>query len=342
MSPARDSTLAAKTRVAIGERPPRRRKRNDLIPALLFLLPNLFGFALFTVGPVGFSLLASFTDWNLTQPKVRWVALENFGGMLGNHAFWVYLVNTLYFMLGMPIAIVGSLALALLLNQKARGLVAFRTLLYLPSFTAGVALMILWKALYNPDFGPINYAIGAALDLLGLARDVSLPQWLNATQNMLGIDPETVRFSRAQVGLGARDALLWMGVWTAVGGGNMLLYLAALANVPEELTEAAELDGAGSWAKFRSVVWPQLAPTTFFIVVMSCIGGFQGGFDQARIMTNGGPAGTTTTLAFHIYQKAFEEFQMGYASAVSWALFALVFLVTVANWRFGNRAGDWE
>jgi multiple sugar transport system permease protein len=117
----------------------------------------------------------------------------------------------------------------------------------------------------------------------------------------------------------------------------MLLYLAALTNVPQELTEAAELDGAGRWQVFRNVTWPQLAPTTFFIVVMSFIGGLQGGFEQARVMTGGGPAGTTTTLSYYIYTKAFEQFQIGYASAVSWVLFAIIFAVTLINWKFGNK-----
>jgi multiple sugar transport system permease protein len=330
-----------KTVLEIPKRP-KRSRRNDLVPAIGFLLPNLMGFLVFTTGPVLFSLLASFTDWNLAKPGWRFTGLENYGSMVADPRFWVFLVNTVYFMLGMPVAIFGSLALALLLNQRLRGLVAYRTLLYLPSFTAGVALMILWKALYNPDFGPINVGLRAFIDSVGLAGSVDAPMWLSATQNVLGLDPESVRFNASQHGLGARDALMIMGIWTAIGGGNMLLYLAALGNVPDELTEAASLDGAGPWAKFRNVVWPQLAPTTFFIVVMSFIGGFQGGFDQARVMTGGGPAGTTTTLAFHIYQKAFEEFQMGYASAVSWALFALVFAVTLTNWRFGNRLMDWE
>jgi multiple sugar transport system permease protein len=117
----------------------------------------------------------------------------------------------------------------------------------------------------------------------------------------------------------------------------MLLYLAALSNVPEELLEAASLDGAGKWSSFRSVTWPQLAPTTFFIVVMSVIGGLQSGFETARVMTSGGPANTTMTVAYQIYSYAFERFQIGYASAISWALFAIIFAVTLVNWKFGNR-----
>ena len=128
-----------------------------------------------------------------------------------------------------------------------------------------------------------------------------------------------------------------MGVWIGIGGNNMLLYIAALTNVPQELVEAAQLDGSSKWAVFRHVTWPHLAPTTFFIVVMSFIGGLQGGFEQARVMTAGGPAGTTTTISYYIYTNAFEQFQVGYASAVSWVLFAMIFAITLVNWHLGNK-----
>ncbi|NCQ28040.1 MAG: sugar ABC transporter permease, partial [Armatimonadetes bacterium] len=286
--------------------------------ALCFLAPNFLGFLIFTAGPVLFSLIVSFSNWNLqkTEP-FGWIGLENFRELLTDDRFWLYFLNTLYLMIGIPFALAGSLFLAVLMNQKLRGIIAYRTLFYLPSFTSGVALMILWKALYNPDFGPINAALGSVMHLLGLGH-AELPRWLGSMQNLFGLDPEHVKFTAKFFGLGARDAIIFMGVWTAIGGNNMLLYLASLSNVPPELTEAAELDGAGKWQVFRHVTWPQLAPTTFFIVIMSMIGGLQGGFEQARIMTGGGPAGTTTTLSHYIYNKAFTEFQIGYASAVSW------------------------
>ncbi|HNT37059.1 MAG TPA: sugar ABC transporter permease, partial [bacterium] len=167
--------------------------------------------------------------------------------------------------------------------------------------------------------------------------ELKAPQWLLSTQNLLGVDIEHVRLTLKQWGVGARDAIIIVGVWTAIGGNNMLLYLAALSNVPQELHEAAQIDGAGRCAAFWNVTWPQLAPTTFFILVMSCIGGLQGGFEQARVMTAGGPAGTTTTLSYYIYRKAFEEFEIGYASAVSWILFVLILVVTLVNWRFGSK-----
>lgn len=314
----------------------RRRGAAQLWQALPFFLPNLLGFVLFTAGPVLFTVAIAFSNWNLMRTvPFRWTGLENFQTLWADRDFWLYFVNTLYFLIGIPVSIAGSLACALLLSQRLRGIVLFRTLFYLPSFTSGVALMILWKALYNPDFGPINTAVGAFSDALHLGWKA--PQWLLSTQNLFGLEVERVASAARQFGLGARDAIILMGIWTAIGGGNMLLYLAALTNVPQELQEAAQLDGANRWQVFRHVTWSQLAPTTFFIVVMSFIGGLQGGFEQARVMTAGGPAGTTTTLSYYIYTKAFEEFQIGYASAVSLTLFAVIFAVTLVNWKFGNK-----
>jgi multiple sugar transport system permease protein len=261
--------------------------------------------------------------------------VQNYGEILGDSKFWLSFVNTAYLMLGIPVSIALSLWVAILLNRKMRFNATLKALLFLPSVTSGVAIMILWKALYNPDFGPINAAIEGVFHWFGL--NTHGPQWLLATQNPLSLDVEKVGLNHKQFGIGARDALNILGVWGAIGGSNMLLYLAGLTNVPEELLEAAQLDGAGKSALFWKITWPQLAPTTFFIVIMSIIGGLQGGFETAKVMTNGGPAGTTTTMAFYIYKKAFEEYRIGYASAVSWILFAFVLGFTLLNWRFGNR-----
>mgnify|MGYP005856311843 FL=1 len=314
-------------------------KRNRLVlaTALCFLLPNFLGFLVFTLFPVLFSLGAAFTNWNLMKTvSFQWVGIGNFAKLFADHDFWLYFLNTIYFMLGMPIAIAASLFLAIILSQRLRGMVAYRTLFYLPSFTSGVALLILWKALYNPNFGPVNVIIESVLQWLHLSH-IEPPTWLSSTKNLLALSAERVEIVASQFGLGARDAIIIMGIWTAAGGGNRLLYLAGISNSPPELYEAAAIDGAGRWAQFRHVTWPQLAPTTFFIVIMSVIGGLQGGFEQARVMTLGGPAGTTTTLSYYIYTKAFEEFQIGYASAVAWVLFTIVFAITLVNWRFGGR-----
>jgi multiple sugar transport system permease protein len=214
-------------------------------------------------------------------------------------------------MMGIPIGMALSLALAVLVNQRLRGTVFFRSVFFLPSVCSGVALLMLWSWLYNPEFGLINQSIRALTGSEG-------PPWLTHTA-------------------WAKPALIIMGLWTNMGGRNMLLYLAALQGIDPTLYEAADIDGAGAWAKFRRITWPMLSPTTFFIFIMSVIGGFQTGFEQAYVMTKGGPAGSTTTLSYYIFTEAFVELNMGYASAIAWFLFLLVFLVTLINWKFGGR-----
>ena len=303
-------------------------KRASPLP---FLLPNLIGFGVFTLVPIVVSLGASFTNWNLERPGgIAPIGVSNFGELLADPKFWLSFLNTLYLMLGIPVSIAVSLWLAVLLHRRLKGVDAYKAILFLPSITSGVAIMLLWKQLYNPELGPINVMIERFFHVHG-------PQWLQSTQSLAGLDVEHVGLTHKQFGIGARDALNLLGIWAAIGGSNMLLYLAGLTNVPEELTEAAQVDGAGKWAAFRRITWPQLAPTTFFIIVMSVIGGLQGGFETARVMTTGGPAGTTTTVAYYIFNKAFEEYRLGYASAVTWVLFAVIFAITIFNWKFGNQ-----
>lgn len=311
-------------------------QRSGRLAPAVFLAPNFIGFVVFTAGPVVYSLFASFTNQSITRPgNTQWVWFQNYAEILHDGKFWLSFNNTLYLMLGMPVSIALSLWIAVLLNRKMRLNSTFKALLFLPSVTSGVAIMILWHELYNPDFGPINALITSVGHWFG--HTIHGPNWLLSTQNLAALDYEKVGIKKDQFGLGARDALNILGVWGAIGGSNMLLYLAGLTNVPEELIEAAQVDGAGKWACFWGITWPQLAPTTFFIVVMSIIGGLQGGFETARVMTQGGPAGTTTTMAYYIFNKAFQEYRIGYAAAVSWILFAIVLGFTILNWKRGNR-----
>jgi multiple sugar transport system permease protein len=219
-------------------------------------------------------------------------------------------------MLAIPINILGSLALAWCLNQRLKGLVIFRTIFFLPTISSGVAIALLWTWLYNPNFGPVNSAVEALGQALRLPWHG--PQWLT--------DPAW-----------AKPALMLMGLWTAMGGYNMVIYLAALQGIPHELYEAAEIDGAGAWQKFWRVTWPMLSPTTFFILTMSIIGGFQGGFLNAYIMTRGGPNGATTTIEYYIFNQLYAYQHAGYAAAVAWILFLGVLGVTVLHWRVGGR-----
>lgn len=298
------------------------RRENNWPTALAFLAPNFIGFLAFMALPVIFSLVMAFTNWQMTaSAPLEFSGLHNFQDLLGDKRFWHFFGNTAYMMMGIPLSIAGSLVLAVILSAKLRGIVAFRTLFYLPTITSGVALFILWKAIYNPEFGPLNTGLNAFFGVLGLR--IKPPDWLLAIS-------------------WAKPAIMLMGVWTGIGGTNMLLYLAGISNIAPELYEAAEIDGAGRGAMFRHITWPQLAPTTFFIVVMSAIGGLQGGFEQARVMTNGGPAESTVTLGYYIYMKGFEEYQLGYASAIAWIMFVMIFIMTLINWKFGKSAFDVE
>lgn len=315
------------------------RTRSQFYPALCFLLPNFLGFAVFSAYPIGLSWYMSFTNWSL-KPAIalEYVGWRNYADLLSDEKFWFYLYNTIYLLAGIPLATLGGLALAALLASFLRRRNFFanqfagtcRAFLYLPSFTAGVATLVLWTQIFNPHDGLLNKILSAC----GI---VDLPQWLVSTKNLLGFLPLPECFNNGGFGLGAREAILMMGVWTMIGGNSLLLYLAALLDVPRELYEAAEIDGASSWAKFRYLTIPSVAPTTFFILLMALIGGLQGGFDFAKVMTNGGPAETTTTLAYYLYTTGFEELQLGMASAIAWTIGALIFALSIIHWRYNNR-----
>ena len=486
--------------------------RRRLLAGLAFLLPNILGFAAFTLVPLVMSFGIAFTDWDTLRHNIfrheslRFVGFENFSWLFHHPDFLHYLGNTFFMMLGLPFAIAGSLGAALLLTRvshrpvarrgafivatllltgsglllrlggmgqtgvwcifgvlAAGSLVAgvltggsvYRTLFYLPNFTAGVATFVLWKKLYNPQTGPINAGLAPVLDgfaavvgsapavfswglplacavlatavslwqlwrlrqhwddasagavavITGLAM-LALPQvfqlhWLGLSTGRalglaavgvtvaavvilrrprrwgpvcaldtglsaeialaLGLVPLLLLFAvgvawgselpaAAAAGLTppnwlgdydwAKPAIMGMGLWAAIGSNNMILYLAGLSNIPPELYEAADMDGASSLQRFWHITWPQLAPVTFFIGVMGIIYGLQGGFEMARVMTMGGPAGSTTTLSYFIYIEGFETGRLGYASAAAWVLFALVFLLSLLNFRFGNRSAN--
>ncbi len=287
----------------------RRPKFRDTIGGYFFLLPNFLGFLLFTSLPVLASLLLAFVDWDILTPP-KWVGIENFARLMKDHLFWKYVGNTLFLMIGIPVGMFASLALALLMNRKLRGIVIFRTIYFLPSLSAGVALCMLWRWIYNPDFGLLN----AFLAKVGIDG----PEWLSSI-------------------VWAKPALMLMGLWTGIGGTTMILYLAGLQTIDLELYEAADIDGANGWQKFWNITWPMLTPTTFFVFVMGIIGGFQGGFQAVYIMTGGGPAGATTTISYYIYNNAYQWFKMGYAASIAWFLFLVILVVTLFNWKYGGK-----
>jgi multiple sugar transport system permease protein len=282
--------------------------RNALI-GWTFILPNFLGFAVLTLTPVITLFYMSLTDWNIFG-TAEWVGFDNFTRLVGDKSFHTALGNTFYYAaLHIPITIVVSLALALLLNQKLRGAAFFRTVAFFPYITSIVAVAVVWNMLFSPEFGPIN-------QFLGLFVDGDLPGWTVSKD-------------------WAMPAVIIVGTWKDMGY-YMLLFLAGLQTVPGELHEAARIDGAGSWQRFWNVTLPCLRPTMFFVTVMVTIQSFKV-FDLILVMTDGGPGQATLVLSQYIYQKGFEQFEFGYASAVAVVLFFICILVTVVQFLYNKR-----
>jgi multiple sugar transport system permease protein len=286
----------------------RAQRRREVIEAYLYLLPTFVGLILFSLGAIVVSVGISFTDWNILQPP-HWVGLSNYVRLFSTPLNWQVFGNTLYYMgVIVPVGTALALGLALALNRGLRGIVLLRSLYFLPVISSTVAVSLVWGWLYNQQFGLINYL----LSLVGITG----PAWLADTRT-------------------AMPAVIIMSIWKGLGY-NMVIFLAGLQGIPQELYEAAAIDGAGAWARFRYVTLPLVSPTTFFVVVLSTIAAFQV-FDQTYVMTGGGPAYSTTTLALFIYQNAFQWFHMGYAAALSYVLFAAVAVVTLVQFRVQGR-----
>ena len=276
--------------------------RSKYLALTVLLLPSLAGMVVFLMAPVLSSLVLSFSQWDLIG-ELNWVGLDNYVAALGDPAVLGALRNTLTFIIGyLPSVVLIALGLALLLNRRIRGRVVFRAIYFVPVVTSWVAVSLIWKWLLNPQYGLINFALGA----IGIKG----PGWL--------FDPAW-----------AMTGVILTSVWKDIGFVTVI-YLAGLQDIPEPLYEAAALDGATPWQRFWSITFPMLAPTTFFVTTISLISSFQV-FDQVWIMTQGGPAGATSVMVELIYKNAFSYYKMGYASAISWVLFALIFAVTIAQ-----------
>jgi len=279
--------------------------------AYLFLLPSLLQFAVLLVFPVLFSFYLSFHEWNILEPAKPFVGLDNYSRLLGDRRVRQAIVNTIYYtVVSVPATLFCGLLVALLLNNQIRGRGLFRAMYYLPGVTSAVAVAVVWKWIFNGDFGLINYY----LMQLGL---ISEPiRWLT--------DPNL-----------AMPAVIMVSVWGGVGG-CMIIYLAGLQAIPEEMYDAAKVDGAGPIRMLFSITIPLLAPATFFLLITSIIGAFQQ-FGLPYLLTAGGPVGRTTTIAYYLYTSAFRNFEMGYAAAMSYVLFAMIFVFTLLHMRFSYR-----
>ncbi len=279
--------------------------------AYLFLAPGLIQFVVLLVFPVIFSFYLSFHEWNILEPEKPFVGLDNYMRLLHDRRVHQAIWNTLYYtVVSVPLTLFCGLLVALLLNNQIRGRGLFRAMYYLPGVTSAVAVAVVWKWIFNGDFGLINYY----LIQLGVINEPI--RWLT--------DPNL-----------AMPSVIIVSIWGGVGG-CMIIYLAGLQAIPEEIYDAARVDGAGPIRTLFSITIPLLGPATFFLLITSIIGAFQQ-FGLPYLLTAGGPVGRTTTIAYYLYTSAFKNFEMGYAAAMSYVLFAMIFVFTLLHMRYSYR-----
>ncbi|MHB0877127.1 MAG: carbohydrate ABC transporter permease [Anaerolineae bacterium] len=290
----------------------RTRKRQNwrhILSSYAYITPLLLNLIFLSAGPVLYSFFISFTNWQIVLPPV-WVGVRNYTDQLASPTFWKVMWNTFYYTLGYaPLAMIVSLGMAIFVNQKLPGISFFRSLYFLPVVSSGVAVALVWGWIYHPSFGVLNWFLDAAFDVQG-------PRWLS--------DPKT-----------ALPSLIILGVWRSMGA-NMVIFLAGLQGVPNELYEAARIDGANRWREIRHVTIPLLTPTIFFVLIMSVIGSFQV-WEATYLLTQGGPAKATLTISYYIFQQAFEWFHMGIGAALAYILFFVIAVITVIQFRLQRR-----
>ncbi len=287
-----------------------REDRRGLVTGLLFISPWIIGFLAFRVVPFVMSFYYSFTFYPILESP-KWIGLANYRNLLSDGRFMSALYNTAYYaFFAVPLGALIGIFLAMLLNLKVRGLSIFRTIYFLPSITPVVATALVWLWMFNPRGGIINYI----LSLVGIRG----PGWLGSP-------------------LWSKPALIIMSLWGV--GGAVVIYLAALQDVPREMIEASQLDGANTWRQIWNVTLPMISPIILFNVIIGLIGAFQF-FTEVHVMTggSGSPADSTLMMSIYLWQSAFQFFKMGYASAQAWVLFLIIIVFTVIMFRVSGRA----
>jgi len=279
-------------------------RQRRMLAGYLFISPVVLGYLIWVAGPMMIAIWLSLTDWDLLRPP-HFVGLENYRTMFQDDLFWKSLRVTFYFTLvSVPLSLVLSFAVAMLMNVRVRGIAFFRVLFYMPSIVPAVANAVLWVWVLNSEFGLLN----VLLRWLGLPKVL----WLQ--------DPAW-----------AMPSLIVMSLWAI--GGAMVIYLAGLQGIPQHLYDAAEIDGANAWHRFRHVTIPMMSPVIFFNLVIGLVAALQT-FTQGYLITQGGPENSTLFYGLYIYRRAFTDFKMGYAAALSWVLFAIVLALSLIVFRY--------
>ena len=292
-----------------------RRNIRNTLTAFAFLVPNIVGFLVFTALPVFASLGISFFDWPLLG-DIRFIGFKNYRYLLfEDPQFWSVFFNTVYYSFGyVTVNIILAMSLAVWLTSRyAWKPTFFRAIFFVPVVTPLVATSMIWRWIYNPEYGLINLIL-KKIGIEGI-------RWLGSAE-------------------WAMPAIIIMSVWQGFGY-NMVIFIAGIQGVPRTLLEAAVVDGAGSWRRFWKVLLPLISPSLFFATVMTIISSFQV-FDQTLIMTGGGPGNATNTMVLYLYQTGFSFFKFGYASSIAWTLFAIIFLLTMAQMKFQKEWVHYE
>ena len=298
----------------------RKKEKRNLISAIPFMLPSLVGMVIFSILPIVISIVISFTKWNgldrLTGKTLaeNFVGLENYRQILGTSEFWKVLGHTCYYIvLYIPLVLIMSLLIATILNKNMKGITTFRVMYYIPVLTSWVAASLIWKWVLSPQYGVLNQILGSV--------GISGPDWLTDK-------------------IWAMPAIVLASVWKDMGFYGLFL-LSGLKAIDVGYYEAAEMDGAGKIKQFFKITIPMLSPSMFFCIIMALINAFQL-FPQVQIMTEGGPNGATQVMVERIYTYGFKYFKMGYASAYSWLLFVIIFILTLIQMKLQNKWVHYE
>jgi len=289
-------------------------RRRQALLGFLFVSPWVIGFLIFGLYPLAISFYYSLCKYDVLRIP-QYIGLRNFEQLLfEDNYFWLSIWNTgFYTILRVPLSIIGSLLLAVLVNNAVKGVKIFRTIYFIPSIVTGVVLSVLWLWMLNPQYGLIN----SFLSYLGIQG----PLWL--------LDPAW-----------SKESMVLMSLWS-IGGGRMLVFLAALQGIPRHLYEVVEIDGGGWWAKFKNITVPMLSPVIFLWTILEVIFSLQV-FVEAYVMTKGGPLNSTLFYNLYLYNRAFEDFDMGYASALAWLLLVITLVITLIQFKLSKKWVHYE
>lgn len=285
-----------------------KKARKDFLTGMGFILPSLLGFLIFTFIPVVISLCLSFTSWNFMEgiEGIKFNGLANYIRLFSDEWFLnSYKNNIIFTAVTVPVLIALGLVMATIINKYIYGGGVVRTMIFIPYIASVVAVCTVWMVLLQPSYGPVNEFLRS----IGIANP---PGWLADFKWSL-------------------PSIMIIYVWQQVGYYS-IVFLAGLKGLPEDVYEAAKVDGASSIRQFISLTVPLISPTTFFLTIMGIIGSFKV-FDQISVLTQGGPGSSSSVMAYYVYRTAFDYFEMGYANTLAWALFVLVFLVTLVQWK---------